>query len=725
MSEWRAEITVFQKSGEPLTKSIALKDGKLVNDSSACRMANGEARRVTIESMAALATLINGFSDREAYALGRLRDGLPERVSVVRADKLNGADAGVIARSLDYLVFGADEPGLCLLDYDRKGISPGARARMDECGGSYWDALCDVLPVFETVAAVERASTSSGLRNTETGETFADGGGRHLAIAVLDASDIPRFLADLHARCWLKGFGWGLISAAGSFLERSIVDKACGSPERLIFEGRPIIRPPLEQTGRLAQAHDGTVLDTRAQCPPLTETERAALQKLVAAEQLRLLPECQTARTAWTLTHIRTMVERGIPEREARARVDRWIDDRELSGAFPLPFDRPGLAGTTVAEVLAAPDSYVGQTLSDPFEGPSYGTGKAIVYRRADGSLFINSFAHGGAVYQLRAEQQRNKKPAGHLHYVRTTMLETMTFDPIKTVVPGILIEGLTLLAGKPKGGKSWLLLHVAIAVASNGFTLGQLHCMQGDVLYCALEDSLRRLQSRLRKLGIGFPERLCLAIEMPRLAAGGLEQIVGWLDEHPQAKLIIIDTLAMIRGERKREQTTYDADYEAILALRKLANDRKIAIVVVHHLRKADADDAFDTVSGTLGLTGAVDSILILRRDSQGGYCLAGKGRDLIDFEKAMAFDRDACVWRIAGEASEVKLSSERSAILTAIGEAREPITPSDIAAETGMKAANVKKLLARLVKEGIIAKASYGHYTAKPAQSDQQAKE
>jgi hypothetical protein len=319
----------------------------------------------------------------------------------------------------------------------------------------------------------------------------------------------------------------------------------------------------------------------------------------------------------------------------------------------------------------------------------------------------------------LRGERDQrrgsNQKPGSDLQSIQANILETMTFDPIKTVVPGILIEGLTLLAGKPKGGKSWLLLHVALAVASNGWTLGELHCMQGDVLYCALEDSHRRLQSRLRKLRLGFPERLSLAIEMPRLVDGGLDQIVGWIEAHPQARLIIIDTLAMVRGERRREQTTYDADYEAVLALRKLANERKIAIVVVHHLRKADADDAFDTVSGTLGLTGAPDSILILRRDGQGGYCLAGRGRDLIEFEKAMTFDREACLWRIAGEAADVKRSGERSAILTAIEEASEPIGPNDIAADTGMKATNVRKLLRKLLKEDAIEKEGYGRYKRK----------
>jgi RecA-family ATPase len=317
----------------------------------------------------------------------------------------------------------------------------------------------------------------------------------------------------------------------------------------------------------------------------------------------------------------------------------------------------------------------------------------------------LNRYRHdGGATYELKQSSVKSAKDLG-----------IMTFAPIKHVVPGIFIEGLTLFAGKPKAGKSRLLLDVAIAVATDGFTLDHIHCAEGDVLYCALEDSERRLQSRLRKLQSGFPERLFYVTELQRLSAGGLEQIRDWITTHPQARLVIIDTLAMVREGRKREETHYDADYAAILELRKLANDLKIAIVVVHHLRKADADDAFDTVSGTLGLTGAPDSILILRRAGQDGYTLHGKGRDLIDFDKAMTFDRDTCRWRIAGEAAEVKRSSERSAILAAIEEANEPIGPRDIAAETGMREGNVRRLLGKLVKEGAIGKVRRGLYQRK----------
>jgi hypothetical protein len=298
--------------------------------------------------------------------------------------------------------------------------------------------------------------------------------------------------------------------------------------------------------------------------------------------------------------------------------------------------------------------------------------------------------------------------------------LKTMIFPPLKFVVPGIIVEGLTLFAGKPKIGKSWLLLHAAVAVARGGFTLGDIHCPEGDVLYCALEDNLRRVQSRLTKLlGIAadWPVRLEIQCEMPRLTAGGLDYIRQWIKSKPNARLVVIDTLAMVKSPKRPNQSDYDADYAAVLELRALAAKTGVAIVVVHHLRKAEADDAFDTVSGTLGLTGAPDSILILKRNSVGAVILHGRGRDLTEIEKAVTFNVQTCTWAITGEASEVQYSTERSTVLQAVDEAEEPIAPNAIAAATGMRTANVRKLLAKLAKDGAIEKATYGKYRRRRA--------
>jgi len=405
-----AEITVFTKSGGPLSKHIELIDGRIANDSSACQMAKGSARRVRIDlhNITALADLINKLTAREAYGNGCLLDGLPDRVTVTTVEKLDEArksDPTVIARTRDYLVYAAGEPAIALLDIDLKGVPDGAKSLINEAGG-IWSALRAVLPTLATVARVTRPSTSAGLRNRKTGEIYPDSGGFHAVIAVADGGDIPRFLTDLHDRLWLAGYGWGIASAAGSVLERSLVDKACGSPERLIFEGPPIIDPPLEQAPRPAVAHEGGVLDTRTACPPLTDTEKDELERLKEAERDRLKPQLDEARANWSASHIKRMVAAGVTQAEARSQVDRWIDGQALSGDFPLPFDDPTLAGATVADVLANPKKFAGKTLSDPFEGPAYGRGKAIVYQRANGSLFVHSFAHGGARYELEEAQR-------------------------------------------------------------------------------------------------------------------------------------------------------------------------------------------------------------------------------------------------------------------------------------------------------------------------------
>jgi hypothetical protein len=294
--------------------------------------------------------------------------------------------------------------------------------------------------------------------------------------------------------------------------------------------------------------------------------------------------------------------------------------------------------------------------------------------------------------------------------------LNVMHFEPIKYVVPGYVVEGLTLFAGKPKVGKSWLLLHAAIAVARGGFTLGDIHCPQGDVLYCALEDNQRRLQSRMTKLAglTEWPEQLHFMCEMPRLAEGGLDLIKGWIADIGHPRLVIIDTLAMVRMPNRKDHSPYDADYAAVVALRDLAHAHGLAVVLVHHLRKADADDAFDTISGTLGLTGAPDTIMVLKRDAN-NTSLHAKGRDLIEIEKALEFNPDACTWTILGDAEAVKRSAAQKSILNALEEAADPVTPTQIAAECGMKAPTVRKTLERMLKAGEVTKAKFGQYTLK----------
>jgi hypothetical protein len=203
---------------------------------------------------------------------------------------------------------------------------------------------------------------------------------------------------------------------------------------------------------------------------------------------------------------------------------------------------------------------------------------------------------------------------------------------------------------------------------------------------------------------------RLNFKVKMPRLAQGGLKVLRDWLKSVPNPRLIAIDTLAMVRMPNRKDQAVYDADYAAMIELRDLAHEFGIAIVVVHHLRKLDADDAFDTISGTLGLTGCPDTLVILKRDAAGTMLLA-RGRDLEDVEKAVTFNKQTCTWTIQGDANEVRHSAQQQLILTALQEF-QPQSPIQLASNTGMKRTNVRFLLHKMATEGTVEKLEYGKY-------------
>jgi AAA domain len=461
-----------------------------------------------------------------------------------------------------------------------------------------------------------------------------------------------------------------------------------------------IIPRKVEATkGNGKAAHNDIPFTVPPSAGPGTDHKRGAAwaQAAFAASARELANAQQGSRHGMLLKKAKrmgTMIARG------------WIDVQEVRSALYA-------AAETCGEIKEYGLAHFEKTFAD---GMKYGI--ATPHTDLPNDEPPRALDHGNP---QQAEPNTDSRGAPHharekgINVLSAKELNIMRFDPIKYVVPGIIVEGLTLLAAKPKMGKSWLMLHTAIAVARGGFTLGDIHCAEGDVLYCALEDNLRRLQSRMTKLlGITqeWPARLFFRCEMPRLAEGGLNQIKEWIKAANHPRLVIIDTLAMVRTPKKRDESSYDADYAAVKELRTLANEHGVAIVLVHHLRKQEADDAFDTVSGTLGLTGAPDTILVLKRDNSGNTVLHGRGRDLVEIEKALTFNPDACIWTIAGELRDIRTSNERKAVLAAMREIELPASPSTIAAAANMKNANVRKLLPKLIDTGVIKKCDYGKY-------------
>ena len=293
-----------------------------------------------------------------------------------------------------------------------------------------------------------------------------------------------------------------------------------------------------------------------------------------------------------------------------------------------------------------------------------------------------------------------------------------MVFAPVEWTVAGLVTEGLTVLAGKPKLGKSWLCLDFALAVARGGIALGGRQCSKGAVLYAALEDTKRRLRERLDKVNgsssqDAWPENLTFWTfgEMKRLADGGLEELRAWIIDNPDAKLIMLDTFARVRSGRQGKENAYEADYREVVSLKALADETGVAIVLVMHTRKMEADDPFDTVSGTLGITGAADTTLILSRNGF-GTTLHANGRDVAAVEAAVEFDPVLFAWRELGAASEVHRTDERKELLKALQGCLQPMTSRDLADATGQKDGNIRRMLGKMTKSGEVKRHKRGLY-------------
>jgi len=215
------------------------------------------------------------------------------------------------------------------------------------------------------------------------------------------------------------------------------------------------------------------------------------------------------------------------------------------------------------------------------------------------------------------------------LNTIDGATLMSTPLRPLNFAVDTLLSQGLHILAGSPKVGKSWLALWLAVSVAK-GEPIWGMRTRQGTTLYLCLEDSPLRIQNRLFEITEDAPANVHFCTESFILGRGLEEQLENFIEEHPDTTLIIIDTLQMIRGTNY--DNTYANDYRDLSALKKVADKHVIAILLIHHLRKEFADDVFNRISGTTGISGAVDSSFTLIEDKRGSgrariHCI---GRDI-----------------------------------------------------------------------------------------------
>ena len=411
---------------------------------------------------------------------------------------------------------------------------------------------------------------------------------------------------------------------------------------------------------------------------------------------------CVAAMNAGNLSNVAKALKEKYPDRKIIIMAD---NDR-----------KPGCSNVGLHKAREARDNLGLQAvIYPPFEdnetGSDWNDYEALYGQEATSKLLLK---------QIRYEclDQRMKDIVKKVKVINAADLMNKKFDPVNWAIEGIMPAGLTILAGGPKVGKSLFATHIGLGIAVGGCVLGKINVEQGDVLYLALEDTEKRLQDRLRGSGLDsscMPSRLDIVTEIPRQDEGGLDYIKVWLAEHPEAKLVIVDTLQKFRKLSRGKLNVYAEDYETLSEMKKVADEFNVSFLVIHHLKKMSAKeeamgDWINQLSGSAGITGCADTILALKRERVSTHgILRITGRDVE--EKDYAMKLDGFGWYLEGDAEEFNMPSWKKLILDYLKE-HEKLTPMQLSDEAGITIEAAKKQLQRAFNEGLIKRIEHGVY-------------
>jgi hypothetical protein len=297
---------------------------------------------------------------------------------------------------------------------------------------------------------------------------------------------------------------------------------------------------------------------------------------------------------------------------------------------------------------------------------------------------------------------------------IRASDIMTLAPQPARWAVPGYVGEGLSILAGRQKLGKSWLAIDWAIAVASGGMAMGSVACEQGDVLYIDLENGLRRISSRIGAL---FPDasrrpdlsRFEWTCDAPQLGEGFLDALDDWRLSVRAPRLVVIDAPLRIRLPANPGRFAREADYDALTGLQRWAVRCGVAVVWLHRTRGTGADDPLDKAADSYGMLPYADTVLLLDRDAY-GVTLHVRGRDVEPKATVLGFAGGS--WTSVGEAADLRRSEERTKILDALEGCAAPMGPTELAGVLGVPVPNISKMMFRMAKAGELKKVGRGLY-------------
>jgi hypothetical protein len=285
-------------------------------------------------------------------------------------------------------------------------------------------------------------------------------------------------------------------------------------------------------------------------------------------------------------------------------------------------------------------------------------------------------------------------------------------FPPEDWLVEGLITTGLSVLTGASKIGKSWAALQLVTALDQGGYFLGSLKARKCDVLYCALEDTPKRIQGRIQKQGIETFNGSRL--ETKRRTPADLQ---AFLKANPQFCVVIIDTFQKMMGIS--DLNDYSQTVNGMSALKDIADSLNIAVIVIHHNRKGGDNDGdhMESALGSTGINATADSTMTMRRKrGTGEATLSVTGRDVEDTAFTLSWDKDICSWALTNQAAlKPALSEAQQQIIDLLESEARNFTTAEIAEATGIQKYEVSRQAAALAAKGLIEKPIYGQWKAK----------
>lgn len=327
----------------------------------------------------------------------------------------------------------------------------------------------------------------------------------------------------------------------------------------------------------------------------------------------------------------------------------------------------------------------------------------------------IDTVARELAAGNLHTDREPKVKPSKKINGLKVAQ---SNHPPTVFLFDNLLYNGLTVLAGRPKQGKSWMALQLAIDAALGRPGLGKFPACHGPqgVLYYGLEEKDNRTKNRLAKLidpNEPLQQNIQFIYELMPLMGGGLEVIEADLQEQHYG-FVVIDTLYAALGgaSRKRNADIVAEDYNVVKGLQDLAQKYQTAILLIHHTRKAGSDNSIDKVQGTTGITAGCDAVWVIER---GPKCttldISPRDMEAAEYAVHMNTDEQAFGWSVVGDADDARTSEARWEILDLLQETTEPMQPNDIAKALRKNRVTVRRLLSELRKSGQVSKALDGY--------------